>query len=109
MFLGNNIFTFYPLSGKDKAVIYPHFLNVQQLIRNMFYPEVLEFNLLILLPIRRNRALDMSDILKDNYEIGMQTIRVWHRTATKETQWIIKHALRSEIKKGNPEAQHLVL
>ena len=59
--------------------------------------------------VRKSVANNLNDILRDNYEIGMQTIRVWHQTATKETQWIIKHALRNEIKKGNPEAQHLVL
>lgn len=57
--------------------------------------------------VRKSVANNLNDILKDNYEIGMQTIKRWHKTATKETQWIIKHALRNEIKKGNPEAQSL--
>ena len=59
--------------------------------------------------VRKSVANNLNDILKDNYDIGMQTVKKWHKTATKETQWIIKHALRNEIKKGNPDAQKLVL
>ena len=58
--------------------------------------------------VQKSVANNLNDILKDNHEIGMQTIKRWHKAASKETRWIIKHALRNEIKKNNPEAKNLV-
>ena len=54
--------------------------------------------------VRKSVANNLNDILKDNYASGMETIRRWHKEASKETQWIIKHALRTEIKKGQPRS-----
>jgi len=43
----------------------------------------------------------ISDILKDNKEIGLQLIEEWKiENMGKERKWIIKHALRNLVKKG---------
>jgi 3-methyladenine DNA glycosylase AlkC len=38
----------------------------------------------------------------------MKTIRKWSKGATQNRQWIIKHALRNQIKKGNAEAKRII-
>ncbi len=40
----------------------------------------------------------INDILKDNLEVGKQLIESWVPNATKQRQWIIKHALRNLVK-----------
>ena len=50
----------------------------------------------------------MNDILKDNYHIGIETLRRWSKDATKARRWIIKHALRNHIKNGDLKAIQLV-
>jgi len=49
-------------------------------------------------------ANNINDILKDNYDIGIKLLKIWSKTKNPDTKWIIKHALRNEIKKENPEA-----
>jgi 3-methyladenine DNA glycosylase AlkC len=58
--------------------------------------------------VQKSVANNLNDILKDNYEIGMKTIRKWSKGATRNRQWIIKHALRNQIKKGNAEAKRII-
>ena len=58
--------------------------------------------------VQKSVANNLNDILKDNYEIGMKTIRKWSKGATRNRKWIIKHALRNEIKKGNTEAKRII-
>jgi 3-methyladenine DNA glycosylase AlkC len=58
--------------------------------------------------VQKSVANNLNDILKDNYEIGMKTIRKWSTGATPNRKSIIKHALRNQIKKGNPEAKRII-
>jgi 3-methyladenine DNA glycosylase AlkC len=58
--------------------------------------------------VQKSVANNLNDILKDNYEIGMATLRKWSQGATENRKWIIKHALRNQIKKGNPEAEEIM-
>jgi 3-methyladenine DNA glycosylase AlkC len=58
--------------------------------------------------VQKSVANNLNDILKDNYEIGMKTIRKWSKGATQNRQWIIKHAVRNQIKKGNAEAKRII-
>jgi len=46
----------------------------------------------------------LNDILKDNYDAAIDRIKRWAENPTEQRQWIIKHALRNQVKKGNPEA-----
>jgi 3-methyladenine DNA glycosylase AlkC len=58
--------------------------------------------------VQKSVANAMNDILKDNYQIGMGALKQWAAGATPARRWIIKHALRNHIKKGNNEALQLV-
>ena len=58
--------------------------------------------------VRKSVANNLNDILKDNYETAMRVLQNWSKSTNQKTKWIIKHALRSEIKKKNPEALQLV-
>lgn len=57
--------------------------------------------------VQKSVANNLNDILKDNYNIGIDTLTKWSRRATTERKWIIKHALRNQIKKKNPEALYI--
>lgn len=59
--------------------------------------------------VKKSVANNLNDILKDNYSIGIKVLKKWSKTRNKDTQWIIKHALRNELKKENPEAEKLVV
>lgn len=58
--------------------------------------------------VRKSVANNLNDILKDNYEIAMRLLKNWSKSNSQKTKWIIKHALRKEIKKKNPEALKLI-
>jgi 3-methyladenine DNA glycosylase AlkC len=58
--------------------------------------------------VQKSVANTLNDILKDNYESGIATIKKWAQDATKNRKWIIKHALRNQRKKGNPEAEKIL-
>lgn len=50
----------------------------------------------------------MNDILKDNYEIGIKLLKEWSKSKNKNTRWIIKHALRNEIQRGNADVKKIL-
>ena len=58
--------------------------------------------------VQTSVANHINDMLKDNNEIAIALLKRWRKDAGKERKWIIKHALRKELKKGNPEAKKLV-
>ncbi|WP_196777372.1 DNA alkylation repair protein [Candidatus Nitrosocosmicus hydrocola] len=58
--------------------------------------------------VKKSVANNINDILKDNYDIGIKLLKKWSGSQNTNTQWIIKHALRNELKKGNTEAIDLI-
>ncbi|MGB0909613.1 MAG: hypothetical protein ACPGYT_04570 [Nitrospirales bacterium] len=58
--------------------------------------------------VRKSVANNMNDFLKENYDETMLVLKRWRMNASNETRWVIKHALRNEIKKNNEEALTLV-
>lgn len=58
--------------------------------------------------VQKSVANNLNDILKDNRGTGMETIKKWSKGATKNRKWIIKHALRNLVKKGDIEAGEIV-
>lgn len=58
--------------------------------------------------VRRSVANNLNDITKDHPDLVVERLSKWNRTAGKETKWLIRHALRSEIKAGNPKALSLL-
>ncbi|MCP5094508.1 MAG: DNA alkylation repair protein, partial [Chloroflexi bacterium] len=58
--------------------------------------------------VRRSVANHLNDIAKDHPDLVVATCRHWQKGASKGTEWIIRHALRSLIKDGNPGALELL-
>jgi 3-methyladenine DNA glycosylase AlkC len=58
--------------------------------------------------VRRSVANNLNDIGKDNPAALVQTCRRWMRYATPERSWLVRHALRSAVKRGEPEALEIL-
>jgi len=58
--------------------------------------------------VRKSVANNLADFLKENYTYTISVLEQWNLNASKETRWIIKHAVRNEIKKENPVAFRLI-
>jgi len=58
--------------------------------------------------VRRSVANHLNDIAKDHPERVIDTCRRWQVDASKGTAWIIRHALRTLIKDGYPDALALL-
>lgn len=59
--------------------------------------------------VRKSVANNLNDISKDHPDVVLATARRWlQESPTPETTWIVKHALRTLIKKGNQEALQIV-
>lgn len=62
--------------------------------------------------VRKSVANHLNDISKDHPELAVQTLRKWLKEAPVKHQdkllWIARHALRTLIKKGHPEALALL-
>jgi len=56
--------------------------------------------------VRRSVANNLNDISKDHPEVVIETSKKW-LGKSKETDWIVKHALRTLLKKGDPRALSL--
>lgn len=54
--------------------------------------------------VRRSVANNLNDIGKDNPGILLETARRWMEDASPERSWIVRHALRSAVKRGVPGA-----
>lgn len=54
--------------------------------------------------VRRSVANNLNDIGKDHPELLISTTRRWMDDATPERRKLIRHALRTSVKDGNPEA-----
>ena len=54
--------------------------------------------------VRRSVANNLNDIGKDHPELLAQTCRRWLEDATPERQWLVRHALRSAVKRGQKSA-----
>jgi 3-methyladenine DNA glycosylase AlkC len=58
--------------------------------------------------VRRSVANNLNDISKDNPDITLNICKKWMEHKTKDREWIIKHALRTLIKKGDPTALEIL-
>ena len=58
--------------------------------------------------VRRSVANHLNDITKDHPDLAVATVRRWQEGASPERAWIIRHALRSLVKAGHPEALALL-
>ena len=54
--------------------------------------------------VRRSVANSLNDIGKDHPDVLVETATRWLENATEERRWIIRHALRSAVKRGEAGA-----
>lgn len=54
--------------------------------------------------VRRSVANNLNDLAKDHPDLVLSTLRRWQTGASPERQGIIRHALRTLVKQGHPEA-----
>ena len=57
--------------------------------------------------VRKSVANHLNDIAKDHPEIVLDLVSAWDRREAR-TAWIVKHALRTLVKKGHPRALALL-
>ena len=58
--------------------------------------------------VRRSVANNLNDIGKDNPAALTDTCRRWMRDATAQRRWLVRHALRSAVKRGDPQALQIL-
>lgn len=58
--------------------------------------------------VRRSVANHLNDITKDHPDLVLMTLRRWQVGASPERLWLIRHALRSLVKAGHPQALALL-
>ncbi|WP_155372946.1 DNA alkylation repair protein [Catellatospora vulcania] len=58
--------------------------------------------------VRRSVANHLNDITKDHPDVALATARRWAAGGGDGTAWVIRHALRSLVKQGHPEALGLL-
>lgn len=54
--------------------------------------------------VRRSVANNLNDIGKDHPDVLVATCRRWLERPTKARRWLVRHALRSAVKRGDPAA-----
>lgn len=58
--------------------------------------------------VRRSVANNLNDIAKDHPDLVVATLKRWKNVRNPGTQWLVKHALRTLLKQGHPEALELL-
>jgi 3-methyladenine DNA glycosylase AlkC len=58
--------------------------------------------------VRKSVANSLNDIAKDHPELVVEVLRGWQKGASEGTRWIINHALRTLVKKGDAGALALL-
>ncbi len=54
--------------------------------------------------VRRSVANNLNDIAKDHPDLACATLVRWAAEASSDTQWLVRHAARTLIKRGHPSA-----
>ncbi|MEZ4702575.1 MAG: DNA alkylation repair protein [Rhodothermales bacterium] len=58
--------------------------------------------------VRRSVANNLNDIGKDHPALLVDTARRWMADASEQRAWVVRHALRSAVKRGDPEALSII-
>ena len=58
--------------------------------------------------VRRSVANNLNDISKDNPQLVLERLTAWSNGASPERQWLIRHALRTLVKRGDQSALALL-
>jgi 3-methyladenine DNA glycosylase AlkC len=54
--------------------------------------------------VRRSVANNLNDIGKDHPDVLVRTAKAWMKGASEDRKWLIRHALRAAVKRGDPGA-----
>jgi len=57
--------------------------------------------------VRRSVANHVGDIAKDHLNLALDLCEKWLKGASTELKWVIRHAVRNPVKKGNERAKSL--
>ena len=57
--------------------------------------------------VYRSVANNLNDISKHHPQLVIDLCKKWDKNASKNTKWVIKHALRTLLKKGNQDAMKI--
>ncbi len=57
--------------------------------------------------VRRSVANHVGDIAKDHLDLALELCENWLKGASAELKWVIRHAVRNPVKKGNQRAIEL--
>jgi 3-methyladenine DNA glycosylase AlkC len=58
--------------------------------------------------VRKSVANNLNDITKDHPDLVLNTLAQWHSGASAERRWLMRHALRTLVKEGHPDALRLL-
>lgn len=58
--------------------------------------------------VQKSVANHLNDLGKTDPDWLLRTAQQWSRTKSAHTQWIVKHALRTQIKSGEPRALEII-
>lgn len=58
--------------------------------------------------VRRSVANHLNDIAKDHPDLVIKTLEGWKKIKNEDTQWLIRHALRTLVKAGNADALEIL-
>ena len=59
--------------------------------------------------VQKSVANNLNDILKNNYPVAIDILKEWtNQNSPPPRRWIIKHALRNQLKQKNPEALEII-
>lgn len=58
--------------------------------------------------VQKSVANNLNDITKDHPDLVLERLTRWNQNASESTRWIIRHALRTLIKQGDPAALALL-
>lgn len=58
--------------------------------------------------VRRSVANNLNDIAKDHPDIVVKVLEKWSKDRSKNMNWLVRHALRTLVKNGNPGALEIL-
>ncbi|MCP5111413.1 MAG: DNA alkylation repair protein [bacterium] len=58
--------------------------------------------------VRRSVANHLNDITKDHPDYAIEIARAWLKKPSENRRWVVRHAMRSLVKKGHPGALELL-
>ncbi len=58
--------------------------------------------------VRMSVANNLADIIKDDFEIGLQVVETWLADADPYTLWVVRHAVRYHVKTKGIQPENLV-